>query len=72
MATKETQVTLDGLRTILLDDIQKLREGETTAASVNAVCNATGKILSSVKLQMEYYRLTGRTLPEIPLLAVAS
>lgn len=45
----------------------KIREGNTTAASVNAISNATGKILSTVKLEMEYYRLIGKT-PNIPLL----
>lgn len=58
---------VNDLRDVLMDDIRRLRAGETTAANVNAVCNAVGKVLSTVKLQMEYAKLTGRT-PEIPLL----
>lgn len=61
-------LTLDELRQVLSDEIRKIQTGQTTAASVNAISNATGKILSSVKLQMEYYRLTGKPLPDMPLL----
>lgn len=49
------------MRTILAEEIQKLREGLTTAANVNAIVNASGKILSSVKMEIEYDRLTGKT-----------
>jgi hypothetical protein len=60
--------TLDEIRLILSEEIRKIQDGSTTAANVNAISNATGKILSSVKLQMEYYRLTGKPLPPIPML----
>ena len=70
--TKETTsrpiTTIDSLREILIDDIAALKAGNTTAANVNATTNAVGKILSTVKLEMEYYRLIGRT-PQITLLA---
>lgn len=65
--TKGTSFSLDELRVILSDSIRDLRASEATAANVNAISNATGKILSSVKLQMEYYRLIGRT-PDFPML----
>jgi hypothetical protein len=67
-ATTLKPLSLDELRGILSDEIHKIRAGESTAASVNAISNATGKILSSVKLQMEYARLTGQK-PDIPMLA---
>ena len=53
---------------VLSEEIDKIREGSTTAANVNAVTNAVGKIFSAVKLQMEYCKLTGKT-PDIALLA---
>lgn len=62
------QLNLDDIRTILSDEIRKIQEGETTAANVNAIVNATGKIFYSIKLQMEYYRLTGKPLPELAML----
>ena len=62
-----TSMTLDEIRAILSDEIHKIRDGETSAAAVNAVSNATGKILSSVKLEMEYFKMVGKT-PNIPLL----
>jgi len=48
-----------GLRGILVEEIIKLRKGETTPASINAITNATGKILSSVKLEIEYHKMLG-------------
>lgn len=60
-------LTLDELRGILSDEIRRVRDGQTSAASANAVTNATGKILSSIKLEMEYQKLTGRKA-HIPML----
>ena len=51
--------TIKDLREILLDEIDKLRAGKTTPANVNAVTNATGKVFTSVKLQMEYQKMIG-------------
>lgn len=59
--------SIDDLRVVLSDSIRDIRDGNATAANVNAISNATGKILSSVKLQMEYARLTGKAI-DIPLL----
>jgi hypothetical protein len=64
--TRLEPLTIDALRAIMSDEIRRLRDGETTAASANAVSNAAGKILSTVKLEMEYARLTGRK----PLIAM--
>lgn len=62
-------MTLPELQLVLSDQIRKIEEGETTPAKVNAISNATGKILASVRLQMDYHRLSGKPLPEIPLLS---
>lgn len=65
------QMTFDELRSILSDEIDKLRNGDTTAVTVNAISNATGKYLSSIKLQLELYKMLGRRpdvqglLPEV-------
>jgi hypothetical protein len=69
-ATLDT-LTLNELRGILSDEINRLRNGDTSAASANAVSNATGKILSSIKLEMEYQKLTGRKA-HIPMLSAGS
>lgn len=60
-------MTLDEIRAVLSDEVERLRTGQSTAATANAVTNAVGKILSSVKLEMEYLRLSGRK-PDIALL----
>ena len=56
--------SVDEMRVVLSDSIRDLKSSESSAANVNAISNAVGKILSSYKLQIEYYRLIGRT-PEI-------
>jgi hypothetical protein len=58
---KIRQYTLNELREILSDEIGKIREGGTTASNVNAISNATGKILSTIKLELEAVKLLGRT-----------
>lgn len=63
-------MTLGDLQEVLWEQIRKLEGDDTTPAKANAVSNATGKILASVRLQMDYHRLSGKPLPEIPLLSV--
>lgn len=48
------------VRSILAAEIAKLRRGDTTAANVNAVTNAVGKLLSSYKLEIEISKLLGK------------
>lgn len=60
---------INELRTILCEEIDNLRSGNTTPANVNAITNATGKILSSVKLEMEYAKLTGKK-PEVSFIKI--
>lgn len=52
---------MNDLRTILADEIGKIRSGTTTAANVNAVVNASGKILGTIKMEIEYSKLLGKT-----------
>lgn len=54
------QFTLGELRGVLTDEIIKLRDGSTTPSNVTAVSNASGKILSSFKLELEVAKLLGR------------
>jgi hypothetical protein len=65
------KLNIQSIQAVLWEEIQKVREGSTTAANVNAITNATGKILSSVKLHVEYCKLTGKT-PEVDLFLVPS
>lgn len=59
--------TVNDLRGILAEEIKKVRDGTTTAANVNAITNATGKILSTIKMEIEYNKLLGKT-PFIPFI----
>lgn len=55
---KTTKV--NDLRIILSEEIDSIRKGNTTAANVNAITNATGKILSSARLEIEYSKILGK------------
>lgn len=66
----EKKLSITELRNVLWEEIGKVRAGETSPANVNAVTNATGKILSTVKLQMEFAKLTGQ-VPVIEMLQIA-
>ena len=59
------QKTMDEIRTILSMEIDKLRDGDTSAAAVNAISNATGKFLSSIKLELEVHRVLGGKAPDV-------
>lgn len=61
-----TMLTLNEIRGILSQNMLQLREKETTPSVSNAMVNAAGKILSSIKLEMEYAKALGRT-PNIPI-----
>lgn len=71
MSAKTVSKNINDLREILSQEIDKLREGNTTPASINAITNATGKIFSSIKLQMEYAKLLGEK-PDIKFIGVKS
>lgn len=51
------------LREALSAQVEKLQTDDTTSGKANAVTNACGKILSSIKLEMEYYKSLGKTRP---------
>lgn len=59
--------TVNDMRMILADEIKRLRAGESTAANVNAIVNASGKILTTIKMEIEYSKLLGKT-PHIPFI----
>ena len=50
---QRVKADLEKLRNILAEEIEKLRDGQTTVANVNAVTNATGKILSTLKKELK-------------------
>lgn len=66
-----TAMNIHDIRNILAEQIQGLRAGETVPATANAITNAVGKILSSVKLEMEYSKLSG-TQPNIGFLRLSA
>lgn len=67
MAKSKAPATPEDLFVVLSENIQRLRDGETTPAVSNAIVNNTSAMIRLAKLQYDYAKLTGRT-PEIPLL----
>ena len=58
----EAITTVNDLRKILAEEISKVRSGDTTAANVNAIVNASGKILTTIKMEIDYAKLSGKPL----------
>lgn len=53
------------MRTILWQSIEGIRSGKSSPSQVNAISNACGKFLGTIKLEIEYHKMTGKT-PQIP------
>lgn len=53
------------IRALLFEQVQALRDGQIKAVDVQATSNAIGKIINSVKVELEFYKLIGQT-PHIP------
>ncbi len=65
--TTEGIATMGEIREDLTKTLRGLSAGEISPAVGNAICNTSGKILSSVKLEMEYHKMVGK-MPNIPML----
>ena len=53
--------TVNDLRKVLAEQINRVRSGKSTPAQSNAITNATGKILSSIRMEIDYAKLIGET-----------
>lgn len=62
-------MNLNMLRDFLATELKKVAAGKSTPAAANATANLAGKILSSVKLELEYNKLCGTT-PKIGFIKV--
>lgn len=56
----EQAKSMADIRVLLAEQMDALKQEKTTAATVNAMCNATGKFLATIKLEMEFARMVGR------------
>lgn len=63
------KLTLGAIRDLLWEEMHSLRAGDTSAANVSALTNASGKILSTVALELKYAQLTGQT-PNVSMLRI--
>jgi len=58
---------VEELRNYLANELERVSSGQTTPAAANASANLAGKILSSVKMELEYNKMVGST-PKIGFL----
>jgi len=63
--TKMTITNINELRAVLCDTISAARANEITPDSAEAVSNAAGKIVGSLRVELEYRRMRN----EVPQLA---
>lgn len=49
------------LRQILSDEIEKVRSQKSTPQVLKAITNAIGKYLFSIKLELDYCKMAGKT-----------
>ena len=59
--------TMDDLRQVILDEIEALDAKISTPAIANAKFNGIGKVLSTVKLEIEYSRYVKKLEGSLPL-----
>jgi hypothetical protein len=52
---------INELRSFLAHELEKVSTGEGTPASANAAANLCGKMLSSIKMELEYTKQIGVT-----------
>jgi hypothetical protein len=60
--------TVQDMRKILAQEVAKLQRGKGDVKRANAINNACGKVISSVKLEMEFYKSIQQT-PNIKFLS---
>lgn len=65
--TNGGELNISELREVLSESIRGVRNKTTSPAEANAITNASGKILSTVRLELEYCKITNQ-IPSIPLL----
>lgn len=56
---------MNDLRNFIADEMRKASEKDSTPAAANAVANLAGKLISTIKIEMEYNKMLGTT-PNIP------
>lgn len=60
--------TMAEIREILCEQMDAIKNDTITPNKANSIINAVGKLLHSVRIELEYAKLTGRK-PEMKMLA---
>jgi len=65
----EEIMNLNNLRKFLANELKRVAKGESTPAAANASANLAGKLLSSVKIELEYNKMLG-SAPKIDFIKI--
>jgi hypothetical protein len=60
-----TPLNIESLRNLLIETVNRLRAGDTPPATAEAISNASGKVIASIRVQLEYARMRN----EVPRIA---
>lgn len=52
--------TMQEIRGILCEQMDAIKDNTTTPNKANSIINAVGKLLHSVRIELEYAKLTGK------------
>lgn len=63
MDAPTTTYSIDQLRGVLSEAIDDLRNERSSPSNVNAISNACGKMLNTLRLQIDYQEMTGIRRP---------
>lgn len=50
------------LRSFLSEQLERVSQGDITPSVANSQANIAGKMISSIKMQLEYNKLTGKNI----------
>lgn len=51
--------TSEGLRDVLFDELDSIRNGKSSPQKATAVAKLAGEICATVRMEMDYYRMIG-------------
>ena len=52
----KTVRTSEGLRDVLFDELDSIRDGSSTASRAHAVCKLSTELIKTVQLEVEFYK----------------
>lgn len=55
-AIRKTIRTSEGLRDVLFDELDSIRDGSSTPSQAHAICKLSTEVIKTVQLEVEFYK----------------